>query len=111
MEEGFNNFNTEFARYIVIALAAPFWIPFIRKVWGEVENALREEGGVFGRSPTPAQLEEIRRQKPTEEDPLVNEPFDRGFAHTAKKPGAKSTQAAGSAGPAAAAPRRPGFRS
>lgn len=108
MEDGYLNFNTEFARYIVIALAAPFWIPFVGKVWREVENALREEGGVFGRAPTHDQLVEIRRQKQFEEDPLINEPFVRGMARPTQQKG--STQASAPSAGQAPAPKRGGFR-
>jgi len=108
MEQGFIDFNTEFARYIVIAVTAPYWIPFIRKVWHEVDDALREEGGIFGRSPTPMELIEIRRQRLLEEDPLVNEPYVRGYSPATMKKDS-STPSTGT-GPAPT-PRRPGFRS
>ena len=109
MEQEALNFNTEIARYVVIVLASPFWVPFIKKVWNEVENALREEGGVFGRAPNPTQLEEIRRQRALEEDPLVNEPFVHGMAPSSgrSKTSDSGPRAAGAPNP----PRRSGFRS
>lgn len=111
MEEEFVNFNTEIARYVVIVLAAPFWVPFVKKVWGEIENALKEEGGVFGRAPTPAELEEIREQKAREEDPLVNEPFVRGLAPSSQQNKRSTAPSGGGVGAPANSRPRGGFRS
>ncbi len=111
MEDGGFNFNMEIARYIVIVAGAPFWVPFIRKIWMEVENALQEEGGIFGRTPTPAQLAEIRKQKLNQEDPLLNEPYVRGMAQAPGRSQRKSSTAAPAGKSAAPPPRRGGFRS
>ncbi len=76
------NVNTEFVKYAVLILSAPFWIPFLKRIWRELNGSLREEGGVFGRLPSPSELEEIRRKKRRELDPLVNEPL----AHSGRRP-------------------------
>lgn len=102
MEEPPFNYNSWFVKYFVLLLAAPFWVPFMKKIWAEIENALREEGGVFGRAPTPAELEEIRRQKRYEEDPLVNEPFVRGVPRAAAA--ARNKEKSSSPGGSKAAP-------
>lgn len=109
------NINNEFVKYTVVALAAPIWIPFIKRIWHEINFALREEGGVFGRVPSPAEMEEIRRLKSMEEDPLVNEPLAYPGTTPKARKNAAGPAPAGGPGPAAGpapsgGPSRPQFR-
>lgn len=62
-------------KLFVLALASPFWFPFLKAVWEEMNFAMAEEGGVFGRTPNPTRLREIAIEKATRPDPLVHEPF------------------------------------
>ena len=69
--------NKEFIRWALLIGAAPVWLPFLRLLWKDFNDALREEGGLFGAQPTPRELEKIRREKEAEPDTLVSEPWVR----------------------------------
>jgi hypothetical protein len=69
--------DLELLRWILLIGAAPIWWPFLRTVWRDIDEALAEEGGVFGRAPGPRELERIRRRKAEQPDPLHSEPWVR----------------------------------
>jgi len=69
--------NTELLRWILLIGAAPIWWPFLRALWRDFDEALAEDGGVFGRAPSARELEEIRRKKAGRPDPLISEPWVR----------------------------------
>jgi hypothetical protein len=69
--------NTELLRWILLIGAAPIWWPFLRTLWRDFDEALAEEGGVFGRTPSARELEEIRRKRVGRPDPLISEPWVR----------------------------------
>lgn len=55
--------NSEPVKYAIVALTFPFWGPFAKALWQEFNDALRDEGGLFGAAPTPEQLKAIERQR------------------------------------------------
>ena len=69
--------DLELLRWILLIGAAPIWWPFLRTVWRDIDEALAEEGGIFGRTPSARELEEIRRRKAEQPDPLHSEPWAR----------------------------------
>jgi len=74
---------TSILKYLILALTAPIWMPFLKALWEELEHALRDQGGLFGNEPTAEQLIEIQREMAMEEDRVVNEPL----AHRRRSPG------------------------
>jgi hypothetical protein len=60
--------NGEMARYLLLAVTAPLWWPFLRELYREMNAALREEGGLFGNSRPSQDLERYS-------SPLVSTPF------------------------------------
>lgn len=56
----------EILRYVIVLVSAPIWVPFLRMLWRDFNDSLREEGGLFGRPPT--QLE--RERNPALREPL-----------------------------------------
>ena len=68
------SFGQEALRYAIVLVTAPLWLPFVKALWKELNRALRWEGGLLGRRPTPRERAEIERAARTEEDPLVSEP-------------------------------------
>jgi hypothetical protein len=66
-------YNTEIAKYTLLVLAAPFWWPFLKALYAELNNALREEGGLVGRAPSAEQLRKINRDAGEYQSPLISE--------------------------------------
>jgi hypothetical protein len=60
---------------LLLAFTAPAWYPFLKAVWEEFNQALAEDGGIFGRNPTHLELKDIEREKLERPDPLVHEPW------------------------------------
>ena len=65
----------ELARYLLLALTAPLWIPFVKAIWEELNRALRDEGGVFGRIPGTLEADQIKAEERARESPLLAEPL------------------------------------
>ncbi|MFT5050120.1 MAG: hypothetical protein ACI8QZ_001514 [Chlamydiales bacterium] len=76
-----------FLKYLILLLSAPVWLPFLRALWDELENALRDQGGLFGQEPSAEQLIEIRREQALEEDRVLNEPLAHRRASTPPQSG------------------------
>jgi hypothetical protein len=87
--------NIELLRWILLIGAAPIWWPFLRTLWRDFDQALAEEGGVFGRAPGPLELEEIRRKQAGRPDPLISEPWVRRAAPHARGSAARGSPPAG----------------
>jgi len=66
--------NTEYFKYVILVLLAPFWIPFFRSLWRTLNDSLREEGGLFGRPPTDEQLKALEAQFGNPGDHLTSSP-------------------------------------
>jgi hypothetical protein len=103
--------NILFKAFLVL-VTAPAWWPFLKAVWEEFNEAMADEGGIFGRAPSPLELGEIRERQLDAEDPLVHEPWPSADARTAQRQLSGARQASGARqGRPQAAPRRPtGFR-
>lgn len=65
--------NAILLKLVLVAITAPAWFPFLKAVWEELNKAMADEGGLFGRIPNARELEEVEREKATWEDPLVHE--------------------------------------
>ena len=63
----------EILKFVVVIGSLPWVLPFVRSLIKDVVGAVEEDGGLLGDPPTQSQLEEIRRRKAQEPDPLVNE--------------------------------------
>ena len=103
------DFNAIILKLVLVLVTSPAWYPFLKTVWQEFNKAMADEGGVFGRIPTPQEAEEIARQRRTEENPLIHLPHPtraerisgrRNFREQPKDARAGST--------AGASPRRAG---
>lgn len=68
--------NSEPVKYAIILLTAPFWLPFAKALWRELNDSLRDEGGILGRAPTPLELAEMNRELGVHEDSLVSERWE-----------------------------------
>ena len=67
--------NAIILKLLLVLVTAPAWYPFLKAVWQELNEAMADEGGLFGRIPNARELEEVEREKATKEDPLVHEPW------------------------------------
>lgn len=72
-----SDLNRSILRWIILIGAAPIWWPFLKALWSDFNYALREEGGLMGRPPSPTELEKLKRETSTREDSLVSEPWVR----------------------------------
>lgn len=73
--------NREILRWVLMIGSAPIWLPFLLTLWKDFNDALREDGGLIGEPPTPAELEIIRKEKALQPEVLVNEPIVRAGDH------------------------------
>jgi len=120
-----NDLSGELLRYLIVLLTAPIWLPFVKALWQELERALRDEGGMFGRVPSLAEKERIEAANALLEDPLLSEPRlapgERAGSRSraagtgralgpARRPVAGPVRAAPSAFGSKGAGRRSGFR-
>ncbi len=49
-------------KYTVLLVATPIWLPFLKTLWREFRLALREDGGIWGKEPTPRDRQRISDQ-------------------------------------------------
>jgi len=81
------NLNSEPVKYAAIVLASPIWMPFFKALFKEFNDALRDEGGLFGRPPSREKLAEMDRQLGRFKSPLVSELLeDAGRTRSAARP-------------------------
>jgi hypothetical protein len=64
--------NTEWVKYTILLLASPIWWPFVKALWRALNDALRDEGGVFGHAPTAAEMQSLEREYGAHVSPLIN---------------------------------------
>jgi len=67
--------DKDLLRWVLLIGAAPIWLPFLRALWRDFNSALREDGGLMGRTPGPRQLEALREERKREPDVLQSEPW------------------------------------
>ncbi len=100
--------NSEPVKYALIALTAPFWWPFVRALWRELNDSLRDEGGIFGQPLTRGESDRMNKAEGNHETPLVSETWDEhergGAAPSSSRRGPRTSPAP------AARPRPRGFR-
>jgi len=68
--------NTEPIKYAIVALSAPFWLPFMKALLREFNDALRDEGGLLGRAPTKSELAALDDRHGKFESPLLSERWE-----------------------------------
>jgi len=51
--------NSEPVKYGIIFLSTPIWLPFAKALWRELNDSLRDEGGIFGAAPSAKELAKI----------------------------------------------------
>jgi hypothetical protein len=99
--------NGELTRYLLLAVTAPLWWPFLRELYREMNAALREEGGLLGRGQPSKGLEHYS-------SPLVSTPFRDAQGprqpEPRQQPPAARPEAPAQAAPTAGFERRRGFR-
>lgn len=99
--------NTEWVKYTILLLSSPIWWPFLKALWRAVNDALRDEGGVFGHAPTSAELEALDREYGAHVSPLVNVTWEEFEAGLDRRPQAAPQRRARAARPT---PPPRGFR-
>jgi hypothetical protein len=103
--------NRDLVRWLLLIALLPIGWPFVKALWRDFNQALREEGGLFGRQPSAREVEAILEDKKKLPDTLVSEPWVK--AGEVRKPRLRSRGAGAKPGQAPAArPRGPrgGFR-
>ncbi len=84
--------NTEIFKYVIFVCAIPLWLPFLKALLAELNDALASEGGLFGRTPSSKELAFIERDPNRAKSPLVSHEFDpedkQAGGQTARRPAA-----------------------
>ncbi|MCC6408166.1 MAG: hypothetical protein IT453_13470 [Planctomycetes bacterium] len=75
--------NSEPVKYTLVVLSAPFWWPFVKAMWEELNESLAEEGGLFGEEPDATELARMRGDY-TRETPMVSDPWEKPSRGSAK---------------------------
>jgi len=102
----FEELQNLFIKGVFVLLASPLWFPLVKAVWEEFNEAMADEGGVFGRPPSPRELEKIEKERQLKPEPLIHEPWS---TREEQRNEARRASAAPRAKGAAAGPRRTGF--
>lgn len=67
--------NTELVKYCLILAMAPLWVPVARTLWAEFKDALKEDGGLSGPTPSLRERERMVEERRLRADPLIHEPL------------------------------------
>lgn len=67
-----SGFPTWIKLLILLALA-PFWVPVLKAIYNDLNSAMWREGGLFGKPPAGAQLDQILRKPPQQTNTLVSD--------------------------------------
>ena len=109
------NINSEFTKYVLLALTFQWWFPFLKAIWDDFNDALRDEGGLFGMAPPRKRLEEMDLELGEYESSLRSElhgTFGSGGGSFGGQgaPGPAPGPAPGGQQPASPPSRKSGFR-
>lgn len=69
--------NRELVRWLLLVALMPIGWPFLKALWQDFNEALREEGGLFGSQPSPREVAQILEEKKRKPETLVSEPWVR----------------------------------
>lgn len=108
-----SDLNKDLLRWVLLIGTAPVWWPFLRTLWRDFNDALREEGGLFGRRPSARELERIQQERSQSPPTLTHEPWAHRETTRARRAAPPRTGGAPKPTPNArpAAERRPTPRS
>lgn len=86
----------DIVRILIVLAVAPFWIPVMRAIWNELNEGLRDEGGLFGnfRPRRPRQGRRGRRSEPGGSG-LVHETIPGASARGPRRPGRPGSNSEG----------------
>ena len=68
--------NSEIFKYVIFVCAIPLWLPFLKALLAELNDALATEGGLFGRTPSSKEIAFIERDPNRAKSPLVSHETD-----------------------------------
>jgi hypothetical protein len=76
VEEPQIDLGFELLKYSLVLGTMPFWLPFAKALWQEFTKAMRPDGGLSGRVPSPRERREIEAHiEATEDSSQVHEPI------------------------------------
>ena len=109
----FASLNSDIFKIFLILCTAPLWLPFVKAILKELNDALVDEGGLFGRPPTEIELRAVRKDPNLSPSPLQSRDRDpddptraRGGEQGAgRRPGASAPSTATSRRSAGSAPQ------
>ncbi len=64
-------------KYAVLVAMLPLWLPFLRALWEDLNDSLREEGGLLGQPPSPEALQRMRMERRRQTDVMFSEPLPK----------------------------------
>ena len=102
------NLNNEIFKYVLVAGTFPLWFPFFRALWQELNDCLRDEGGLFGKAPTPEELARMNRELGPVNANMVSEPRESALKAQANRRGPRGSRPSPAAPPRASGPSRGG---
>ncbi len=91
-------------KYTVLLLAMPIWLPFVKCLWLEFNLAMREDGGLWGQTPTPRERQRIMDQ--IAQEPMRQVHIPKGHLGIRRRMAAEAPKVSG---PQVGGPRRKTF--
>ena len=70
-----SEFNKKLIKFLLLAATTPLWLPFIKILWKDLNDAVRPDGGLYGETPSKARRAEIEAELAKQDDPWVSEPL------------------------------------
>ena len=68
-------FESTLFKYAVLLAMMPLWWPFLRALWDDLNESLREEGGLLGQPPSAELIQRMRLERRNQPELMVSEPL------------------------------------
>lgn len=82
-------------KWAILLGSAPVWWPFLKTLWRDFNDALREDGGLYGSPPSALEIERIREERASRPESFHSEPYVRPGER--RSPRMRGTRIGGSA--------------
>lgn len=96
LQESLGSLSFWFKVFVLVVLA-PAWYPIVKAIYGEINAALRSEGGIWAREYTPVEISRFSQEDGLLERPLTSIPRGPRSLRSKEIPSQAPSKAAASA--------------